>query len=87
MVSCSSLELMSRSRRLRTTWFEEDALLHRDGSPFLRNHAEGIAAADLFVVSIIGLRLLFGLVILSHDRRQIIHVAATYHPTAEWIAR
>ena len=31
--------------------------------------------------------LLFGLVILSHDRRQIIHVAATHHPTAEWIAR
>lgn len=32
-------------------------------------------------------RLLFGLVILNHDRRKIVHVAATYHPTSEWIAR
>ncbi len=54
---------------------------------FLRNHADGIAAVDLFVVPTIGLRLLFGLVILNHDRRRIVHIAATYHPTAEWIAR
>ena len=54
---------------------------------FLRNHADGIAAIDLFVVPTIRFRLLFGLVILNHDRRQIIHVAATYNPTAEWIAR
>ncbi len=54
---------------------------------FLRNHADGIAAVDLFVVPTIGFRLLFGLVILNHDRRCIVHIAATYHPTAEWIAR
>ena len=54
---------------------------------FLRNHADGIAAVDLFVVPTIGFRLLFGLVILGHERRQIAHVAVTYHPTAEWIAR
>ncbi|MDH3641191.1 MAG: integrase core domain-containing protein [Gammaproteobacteria bacterium] len=54
---------------------------------FLRNHADGIAAVDLFVIPTIGFRLLFGLVILNHDRRQIIHIAATYHPTADWIAR
>ena len=54
---------------------------------FLRNHADGIAAVDLFVVPTIGFRLLFGLVILNHDRRRIVHIAVTYHPTAEWIAR
>ena len=54
---------------------------------FLRNHADGIAAVDLFVVPTIGFRLVFGLVILSHDRRQIMHIAATYHPTADWIGR
>ena len=54
---------------------------------FLRNHADDIAAVDLFVVPTIGVRLLFGLVILDHDRRRIVHIAATYHPTAEWIAR
>ncbi len=54
---------------------------------FLRNHADGIVAIDLFVVPTIGFRLLFGLVIVNHDRRKIVHVAATYHPTSEWIAR
>ena len=54
---------------------------------FLRNHADGIAAVDLFVVPTIGFRLLFGLVILNHDRRRIVHIAVTYHPTAEWIGR
>ena len=54
---------------------------------FLRNHADGIAAIDLFVIPTIGFRILFGLVILDHDRRRIVHIAATYHPTADWIAR
>jgi transposase InsO family protein len=54
---------------------------------FVRNHADGITAIDLFIVPTISFRLLFGLVILDHDRRQIVHIAATYHPTAEWIAR
>jgi hypothetical protein len=53
---------------------------------FLRNHADGIAAIDLFVVPTIGFKLLFGLVVVRHQRRLIIHVAATYNPTAEWLA-
>jgi len=54
---------------------------------FLRNHADGIAAMDLFVVPTISFRLLYGLLILQHDRRHILWMAATAHPTAEWIAR
>lgn len=54
---------------------------------FLRNHADGIAAIDLFVVPTISFRLLYGLVILHLGRRRIVHVGATYHPTAEWLAR
>jgi transposase InsO family protein len=54
---------------------------------FLRNHADGIAAVDLFVVPTIGFKLLYGLVILGHGRRRLIHYAVTAHPTAEWIAR
>lgn len=44
-------------------------------------------AADLFVVPTIGFRLLFVLVILAHDRRRIVHVAVTEHPTAAWTAQ
>jgi transposase InsO family protein len=32
-------------------------------------------------------RLLFGLLILRHDRREIVWLVVTRHPTAEWIAR
>jgi transposase InsO family protein len=56
-------------------------------STFLRNHADGIAAMDLFVVPTISFRLLYGLLILRHDRRRILWLGATTHPTAEWIAR
>jgi hypothetical protein len=38
-------------------------------STFLRNHADGIAAMDLFVAPTISFRLLYGLLILRHDRR------------------
>ena len=56
-------------------------------TPFLRNHADGIASMDLFVVPTLSFRLLYGLLILSHGRRQILWVGVTAHPTAEWIAR
>jgi hypothetical protein len=54
---------------------------------FLRNHADGIAAIDLFVIPTMSFRLLFGLLILRHDRRDIVWLGVTAHPTAEWIAR
>ena len=43
-------------------------------STFLRNHADGIAAMDMFVVPTISFRLLYGLLIVRRG------------PTAEWIA-
>src|ERR1700720_1444246 len=53
---------------------------------FLRNHADGIAAMDLFVVPTISFRLLYGLLIMGHGRGQLLWVGVTAHPTAEWIA-
>jgi hypothetical protein len=54
---------------------------------FLDNHADGIASMDLFVVPTLSFRLLYGLLILQHDRRQILWLGVTAHPTAEWISR
>src|SRR5436190_16576304 len=54
---------------------------------FLLNHADGIASIDLFVVPTISFRLLYGLLILRHDRRRILWLGVTRHPSAEWIAR
>jgi transposase InsO family protein len=54
---------------------------------FLTNHASQIMAADLFVVPTVTFRLLFVLIIVGHDRRRIVHVAVTEHPTAAWTAQ
>jgi hypothetical protein len=54
---------------------------------FLRNHVAGIGAMDVLVVPTINFRLLFVLVILRHERRRLISLSVTDHPTAEWIAR
>jgi hypothetical protein len=53
---------------------------------FLRNHADGVASMDLFVVPTISFRLLYGLLILEHGRRELLWMGVTAHPTAEWIA-
>src|SRR6266403_2021020 len=54
---------------------------------FLHNHADGIASMDRFVVPTLSFRLLYGLLILQHDRRQILWLGVTAYPTAEWILR
>jgi transposase InsO family protein len=54
---------------------------------FLRNHAQGIAAMDLFVVPTLGFDLLYALVIIRLDRRELVWIETTANPTAEWIAR
>jgi hypothetical protein len=53
---------------------------------FLRNHADGIFAMDLFVVPTISFRLLYGFLIIGHGRRQILWFGITAHTTADWIA-
>jgi hypothetical protein len=42
---------------------------------------------DLFVVPTLSFRLLYGLLILCHGRRQILWLGVTAHPRAEWMAR
>jgi hypothetical protein len=54
---------------------------------FLTTHASQVMAADFFVVPSVSFRLLFVLIILAHDRRRIVHVAVTEHPTAAWTAQ
>jgi hypothetical protein len=68
-------------------------MVRRRGKPshtwriFLRNHVKGIAAIDMFVVASASFRLLYVMIILAHDRRQIVRAAVTDHPTAVWLSR
>ena len=54
---------------------------------FLRNHADGIVAMDMFVVPTVSFGLLYGLLILQHARRELLWLAVTAHPSAQWIAQ
>jgi hypothetical protein len=54
---------------------------------FLRNHAQDIAAMDLFVVPTVGFDLLYAFVIVRLGRRDLVWINVTANPTAEWVAR
>ena len=54
---------------------------------FLCNHASAVASMDLFVVPTVSFRLLYGLVILRHSRRELLWLGVTAHPNAQWIAQ
>ena len=55
--------------------------------PFLNNHAPDVIAMDFFTVPTATFRVLFALVVLSHDRRRLVHFNVTEHPTADWTGR
>jgi putative transposase len=59
----------------------------RHGRPFLKNHAQDLAALDFFVVPTVTHKARFGLRILAHERRRVVHVNVTEHPTAAWTAQ
>jgi hypothetical protein len=54
---------------------------------FLKNHTRDLVSTDFFVVPTATFRLLFVFLMLSHDRRRIVHFGVTAHPTAEWTAQ
>jgi transposase InsO family protein len=51
---------------------------------FLTNHLESTVAVDFFAVPTLTCRILFVFVVLSHDRRRILHLNVTRHPTSAW---
>jgi transposase InsO family protein len=53
---------------------------------FLHNHAPDIAAMDFFVVPTLGFKLLYAFVVVRLERRDLIWINVTAHPTAEWVA-
>ena len=54
---------------------------------FLRNHANEIIAIDFFVVPSVTFNILYGFIVLLHNRRHVVHFSATAHPTAQWTAQ
>ncbi len=54
---------------------------------FLANHMNVAAACDFFVVPSLTFDPLYCFVVLTHDRREIVHIFVTRHPTDEWTAQ
>jgi transposase InsO family protein len=63
---------------------------HRPPSPtwrsFIRNHFSEIAAVDFFTVPTLTFKTLYVFVVLSLDRRRVLHFNVTDSPTAQWTA-
>jgi transposase InsO family protein len=77
------------SERSVSRYLREIKPVHSNGSKwmtFLTNQRKGIAAMDFFVAPTLFFKRLFVFFIISHDRRRIIHIAVTYHPTAMWVS-
>ncbi len=54
---------------------------------FISNHMDVSAACDFFTVPTLTFKVLYVFVVLSHDRRRIVHYNITKNPTAEWTAQ
>jgi transposase InsO family protein len=54
---------------------------------FIENHADCLAAIDFFIVPTATFRVLYVFIVLSHDRRHIVHFNVTAHPSAQWTAQ
>jgi transposase InsO family protein len=54
---------------------------------FLENHVKTMVSVDFFTVPTIRFQILYGFLVLAHDRRRIVHFGVTAHPTAEWTAQ
>jgi putative transposase len=68
---------MARPRRLPSqTW-----------KTFLRNHLGETASIDFFTLPTATFRILYVFLVLSHNRRRVVHFNAAKFPSAKWTAR
>jgi len=78
------------SERSISRWMKrapKDPELAQRWQAFVRNHRDAIAAMDFFTVPTVTFQLLYCFFIISHERRQILHVNVTRHATSTWIAQ
>jgi putative transposase len=54
---------------------------------FLRNHREVIAAMDFFTVPTLTFGVIYCFFVIAHDRRRILHLNVTQHPTSAWVSQ
>ncbi len=53
----------------------------------LDNHVKDLVSVDFFTVATATFQVLFGFLVLAHDRRRVVHFNVTANPTAQWTAQ
>jgi putative transposase len=78
----------SASTSVRPAWastsYASGNRRRRLGGPFLENHVKTMVSVDFFTVPTIRFQVLNVFLVLSHNRRRIVHFNVTADPTAEW---
>ena len=54
---------------------------------FLDNHITDLVSVDFFTGPTATFRIMYVLVVLKHDRRQVVHFNVTQNPTAQWTSQ
>jgi len=54
---------------------------------FLKNNIGSMVSVDFFTVPTIRFQILYVFLVLAHERRRIVHIGVTAHPTAKWTAQ
>lgn len=78
------------SERTVSRWIQrapKNPELTRRWSAFLHNHREVIAAMDFFTVPTLTFGVLYCFFVIAHERRRILHINVSKHPTAFWITQ
>ncbi len=66
---------------------DDDDRARQTWRTFIKNHMDVSAACDFFTVPSLTFKVLYVFVVMSHDRRKILHFNVTKNPTAEWTAQ
>ena len=86
-------ELRKLGIAVAQTTVANDVRRHRRTPPsqtwrtFLSNHVAQFASIDFFTVPTATFRVLCVFVVLAYDRRRVVHLNVTAHPTAAWTAQ
>ena len=86
MANCSNSASLSGRRASQSIWCGGDCYRHRVGRHFYATMPTASPPWTCSCVPTISFRLLYGLLILRHDRRRLLWLETTTHPTAEWIS-
>jgi len=54
---------------------------------FLKNHMESTISIDMFTVPSVTFGVLYGFIVLSHERRKILFSNVTYSPNGQWLGQ